>query len=71
MLLLQFFQSRSVRVNYGTSVRRPLYWPFEHLFDTLFPLLKFFPSFQVQRIVFLRDALIARLCLNFSGKIEE
>lgn len=40
----------------------------------LFPLLNFFvfsPSFQDQRIVCLQDALIARLCVNLSGTIEE
>lgn len=37
-----------------------------HAFSSFFSL-----SFKVQCIEFLQDALIARLCLNLSGKIEE
>lgn len=72
VLLLQFFQSRSVWVNYGPSVRRPLYWPFQQPLSRSFSPANFFLSgFKVQCVKFLQDAPIARLCLNSSGKAEE
>lgn len=68
-LLLQFFQSRSVQVNYGTTVRNTtllVIWAAALMFCVYWK----FWSFKVQCPEFPQDAPECILCLNLRMEVE-